>query len=86
MNVHPGGKQPIMRPGWYKKGVLKIVQHMVFPDGRAKGLRAVCLERFGEAAVVGKFLIKAETRGHISGFVRLSVCSSVCLSVRLSVL
>ena len=55
MNVNPGGKQPIMRPGWYRRGNLKFKQHMVFEDGRAKGLRAVCLERFGEAAVQGKF-------------------------------
>ena len=24
MNVHPGGKQAVMRPGWYRRGPLKI--------------------------------------------------------------
>ena len=47
-----------MRAGWYKRGPLKIKQNMVFLDGPnaglAKGLRAVCLERFGEDAVQGK--------------------------------
>ena len=52
MNVNPGGKQPLMRPGWYRRGPLKIKQNMVFVDGPniglAKGLRVVCHERFGE--------------------------------------
>ena len=57
-----------MRPGWYKRGALKIKQHMVFPDGlfagQAKGLRVVCQERFGEAAVKGKnHGTRAEGRG-----------------------
>ena len=58
MNVNPGGKQPLMRPGWFRKGPLKIVQHMVFSSGPnkglAKGLREVCRERFGEKLIAGK--------------------------------
>ena len=59
MNVNPGGKQPLMRPGWFvNKMGLRIKQHMVFPDGpfegKPKGLRAVCQERFGEDFVKGK--------------------------------
>ena len=58
MNVNPGGKQPLMRPGWFRRGPLKIKQHMVFLEGPnmglAKGLRVVCQERFGENAVNGK--------------------------------
>ena len=46
-----------MRAGWYRKGPLKIKQHMVFQQGPntglAKGLKAVCSERFGEKAVTG---------------------------------
>ena len=59
MNVHPGGKQAVMRPGWYRRGPLKFKQSMVFEDGPnkglAKGLRAVCQERFGEGVVLGKY-------------------------------
>ena len=51
-----------MRPGWYRRGALKIKQHMVFKDGPfaglAKGLKAVCLERFGAEAIVGKLMIE----------------------------
>ena len=61
MNVHPRGKQPFMRPGWFKRGPMKIIQHMVFMDGpnkgQQKGLRAVCQERFGEDVVMGEALI-----------------------------
>ena len=57
MNVNPGGKQPLMRPGWYRRGPLKIKQNMVFVDGPniglAKGLRVVCHERFGESCIQG---------------------------------
>ena len=57
MNVNPGGKQPLMRSGWIRKGPLKIVQHMVFTAGPnkgiAKGLREVCRERFGDQRVAG---------------------------------
>ena len=57
MNVNPGGKQPKMRPGYYFKEGVKFVQHMVFTGGihagKAKGLRAVCEERFGVEAVKG---------------------------------
>ena len=55
MNVNPGGKQPLMRPGWYIRRGLRYTQHMVFKGGvragQAKGLRAVCQERFGEDMV-----------------------------------
>ncbi|KAF4692027.1 hypothetical protein FOZ60_014352 [Perkinsus olseni] len=60
MNVKPGGKQPRMRPGWYERDGQRVVQDMVFPAdhpryaGLPKGLRQVVIERFGEAAVVGK--------------------------------
>ncbi|EER03147.1 hypothetical protein Pmar_PMAR018403 [Perkinsus marinus ATCC 50983] len=60
MNVKPGGKQPRMRAGWYERDGRRVVQEMVFPvnhpryAGLPKGLRQVVLERFGEAAVVGK--------------------------------
>ena len=51
----------MMRPGWYRKGCLKIKQHMVFTEGpnagKAKGLRLVCEERFGEDVVQGKIII-----------------------------
>jgi len=58
MNVRHGGKQPKMRDGWYRKGGGRWRQSMVFEDGPhqglPKGLREVCLERFGENAVQGK--------------------------------
>ena len=57
MNVNPGGKQPMMRPGWYVKNGFKFTQHMVFTGGPhkglQKGLRAVCEERFGLESVQG---------------------------------
>ena len=59
MNVRVGGRQPLMRPGWFRRGPLKITQHMVFMDGPnkglAKGLRAVCQERFGDQIILGKY-------------------------------
>lgn len=52
-----GGKQPKMRAGYYRRGPLKIKQHMVYQEGPntglAKGLKAVCCERFGEEAILG---------------------------------
>ena len=46
-----------MRPGYYFKEGVKFVQHMVFTGGihagKAKGLKAVCEERFGVEAVKG---------------------------------
>ena len=39
MNVNPGGKQPMMRPGWYVKNGFKFTQHMVFTGGPHKGLQ-----------------------------------------------
>ena len=58
MNVKSGGQQPLMRAGWYRRGPMKVTQHMVFKEGPnagvAKGLRVVCEERFGESAVKGK--------------------------------
>ena len=57
MNVNPGGRQPLMRPGWYEKDGVRVSQSMVFEDGRytglAKGLKAVCEERFGADLVKG---------------------------------
>jgi len=44
MNVNPGGKQPLMRDGWYYKSGVKVVQPMQ-TNGVAKGLRAVLEER-----------------------------------------
>ena len=48
-----------MRPGWYRIGGLKMIQHMVFQEGpragEAKGLKVVCSERFGPEAVEGIF-------------------------------
>ena len=59
MNVRPGGKQPRMRPGWYKRGGARWRQSMVFEDGplkgQPKGLREVCSERFGVKEVKGKY-------------------------------
>ena len=50
-----------MRAGWYRRGPLKIKQYMVFQTGplvgKAKGLKAVCIERFGLDAVIGKWTI-----------------------------
>ena len=55
--MNPGGKQPLMRAGWYLKSGVRFIQHMVFEGGRyegmAKGLKAVCEERFGKEAVQG---------------------------------
>ena len=52
-----GGKQPMMRPGWYTKGGVRIKQYMVYQGGvhagKPKGLKAVCEERFGVDAVQG---------------------------------
>ena len=60
MNVYPGGKQPLMRSGWYVKNGFRFTQHMVFQDGTkkgmAKGLKAVCEERFGTEKVEGQIL------------------------------
>ena len=46
-----------MRAGYYRRGPLKIKQHMVYQEGPntglAKGLKAVCCERFGEEAILG---------------------------------
>lgn len=44
MNVLPGGKQPLMRDGYYYKDGVKVVQAM-HTNGLAKGLRAVLEER-----------------------------------------
>ena len=58
MNMNPGGKQPIMRAGWFVRHGIRFTQHMVFEGGPqagiAKGLRAECEERFGVEAVIGK--------------------------------
>ena len=66
MNVNPGGKQPLMRPGWYKRGPIRTKQYMVFQGGPnaglAKGLRAVCSERIGEDKVIGKADMKKSAK------------------------
>ncbi|KAF4652859.1 hypothetical protein FOL47_010813 [Perkinsus chesapeaki] len=60
MNVKPGGKQPLMRSGWFERDGERVTQDMVFPmdhacyPGLPKGLRQVVAERFGDDAVVGK--------------------------------
>ena len=58
MNVNPGGKQSVMRPGWFVRNGVRFRQHMVFEGGQyeglAKGLRQVCLERFGAEAIAGE--------------------------------
>ncbi len=41
MNVHPGGMQPVMRYTIWKGNV----QQMAFPDGEAKGMKAILEER-----------------------------------------
>ena len=50
-----------MRAGWYRRGPLKIKQYMVFQTGplagKAKGLKAVCIERFGLDAVIGEWTL-----------------------------
>ena len=58
MNVNPSGRQPLMRPGWYVRAGVRFRQSMVFEggpyEGEAKGLREVCLERFGGDSIKGK--------------------------------
>ena len=54
-----GGKQPLMKDGYFDNGNgERVIQPMVFSEGpytgQAKGLRQVCLERFGAEAVQGK--------------------------------
>ena len=60
MNVNSGGKQPLMRPGYYLKDNIRFKQHMVFTGGpkagQAKGLKVVCEERFGTEAIQGMFM------------------------------
>ncbi|KAJ7588406.1 hypothetical protein C8J56DRAFT_786124, partial [Mycena floridula] len=36
MNMNPGGKQAIMRDGWYMSGGQKVIHPMVYPPGHAK--------------------------------------------------
>lgn len=51
MNMNPGGKQAPMRPGWFMRNGVKVVQPMVFPvdhpkyPGQAKGMKQVMKER-----------------------------------------
>ena len=59
MNVGIGGKQPLMKDGYFMSASGEVVmQSMVFLDGPnqglAKGLKQVCLERFGPEAIKGK--------------------------------
>ncbi len=50
MNMNPGGKQSLLRDGWFMKDGVKIVQNMVFPcdhkqyPNMAKGMKQVLLE------------------------------------------
>ncbi|KAK7046362.1 hypothetical protein R3P38DRAFT_3346079, partial [Favolaschia claudopus] len=45
MNWRSGGKQAMLRDGWFWKNGLKIVQKMVLPSGEAKGMKLVLEER-----------------------------------------
>ena len=71
MNVNSGGKQPLMRPGYYLKDNIRFKQHMVFTGGpkagQAKGLKVVCEERFGTEAIQGMFNVLA-THGSLKIF------------------
>ena len=50
MNVNPGGKQSLMRDGWYLHDGQKIIQPMIFPcdhpdhPNATKGIKAVMKE------------------------------------------
>ena len=57
--LYPGGKQAIMKDGFFTNPQGEVVkQSMVFTEGpgkgQAKGLRQVCTERFGADVVKGK--------------------------------
>ena len=57
--MNSGGKQPLMKDGYFMSASGELVtQSMVFLDGPnqglAKGLKQVCLERFGPEAIKGK--------------------------------
>ncbi|KAH8914075.1 hypothetical protein BT69DRAFT_1343613 [Atractiella rhizophila] len=41
MNLGPGGKQPVMRDGWWSKDGIKVPQPMMDVQGVPKGMRAV---------------------------------------------
>ncbi|KAF7343545.1 hypothetical protein MSAN_01975000 [Mycena sanguinolenta] len=45
MNWRSGGKQAIMRDGWFWCNGQKVVQRMVLPDGQPKGMKLVLEER-----------------------------------------
>ena len=51
MNVNPGGKQALMRDGWFIHNGSKVTQSMVYPANHptnpnaAKGINAVLEER-----------------------------------------
>lgn len=51
MNMNPGGKQAILRDGWFMQGDTKVKQSMVFPQdhpqfpGQPKGMKQVLIER-----------------------------------------
>ena len=66
MNVNPGGKQPLMRAGWFVRNRLRFKQHMVFTSGpragQPKGLKVVCEERFGDEKIKGLLGNKYKTR------------------------
>jgi hypothetical protein len=50
MNLNPGGKQALMRDGWWMDGNVRRVQKMVFPanhpehPGQPKGMKVVLQE------------------------------------------
>ncbi|KAF8576284.1 hypothetical protein K439DRAFT_1367698, partial [Ramaria rubella] len=53
MNMNPGGKQALMRNGWFEQNRKRTIQSMVFPPdhhepahrGQAKGMKVVLMER-----------------------------------------
>ena len=51
MNMNPGGKQALMKNGWFIRDGEQVVQTMVFPNdhpefpGQAKGMKQVLFER-----------------------------------------
>ena len=51
MNMNPGGKQALMKNGWFIRDGERVVQTMVFPNdhpefpGQAKGMKQVLFER-----------------------------------------
>ncbi|KAH8922371.1 hypothetical protein BT69DRAFT_1308593 [Atractiella rhizophila] len=44
MNLNPGGVQARLRPGWYEKDGLRIIQPMVDVNGTPKGIKTILKE------------------------------------------